>query len=258
MLDAEPWILDDPIAIRLLASEALPEVLEDARLQLPVARALRAHVVLRSRIAEDHLEEACAAGLRQCVLLGAGLDTFAYRQPPWASALRIFEVDHPGSQEAKRARAAAAGLEIPTNLIHAPVDFERTRLEEGLRGAGFDQERPAFFSWLGVTMYLSLPAIQAVLRFVGGLPSGSRMVLTFAQPESAEDRGPARMAGLAASVGEPWISRFTPAELEAELRRAGFTAVRILDPDEARRRFFDGRADGLPAPRRASIAYAEV
>lgn len=255
LLDAEPWILDDPIALRLLAPEALPELMDSARLQHPVARALRAHVVLRSRIAEERLEEACAAGLRQCVFLGAGFDTFAYRQPAWASSLRIFEVDHPGSQEAKRARVAAAGLEAPPNLVHAPVDFERTPLEEGLRAAGFDAGQPAFFSWLGVTMYLTLPAIQAVFRFVGGLPSGSRMVLTFAQPE---DGGTSSLADMAAAAGEPWITRFTPGGLEAELRRAGFRALRILEPDEARRRFFHGRADGLPAPRRASIAYAEV
>ncbi|MBS1766279.1 MAG: class I SAM-dependent methyltransferase [Acidobacteria bacterium] len=254
-LDAEPWILDDPIALRLLAPEALSMLMDEARLQHPVARALRAHVLLRSRVAEERLEEACAAGLRQCVILGAGFDTFAYRQPAWASALQIFEVDHPGSQEAKRARLAAAGIVSPPNLVHAPVDFERTPLDEGLRAAGFDASQPAFFSWLGVTMYLTLPAVRAVFRFIGALPRSSRVVLTFAQPE---DDAASTLATMAASVGEPWITRFTPQALEAELRHAGFSVVHILEPEEARRRFFEGRADGLPAPRRATIAYAEV
>ena len=255
LLDAEPWILDDPIAARLLGSSEASHLLGEGRLQHPLARALRSHVLLRSRVAEERLEAACAVGLRQCVILGAGLDTFAYRQPDWASALRIFEVDHPASQEAKRGRVRAAGLADPPNLIHAPMDFERTSLEEGLRDAGFDASRPAFFSWLGVTMYLTLPAVEAVFRFVGALPGGSRMVLTFAQPE---DGATSNLADLAASVGEPWITRFTPDELAAALLRAGFSAADILAPEEARDRFFRDRADGLPAPRRASIAYAEV
>ena len=258
ILDAEPWILDDPIAIRLLDPDPATKLHESVRLQQPLARALRSHVLLRSRIAEDRLEAAVAEGLNQCVILGAGYDTFAYRQPAWARGLRIFEVDHPASQATKLERVRRAGLEAPPNLVHAPIDFERTSLEEGLRRAGFDADDLAFFSWLGVTMYLTLPAIEAVFRFVGALPAGSRMVLTFAQPEQEEDRGPSSLADLAASVGEPWLTRFTPGELTASLRRAGFRAVHILAPEEARDRYYAGRADGLPAPRRASIAYAEV
>ena len=254
-LDAEPWILDDTIAARLLGPAAASKLLDREWLQHPAARALRAHVLLRSRVAEERLEAAAAAGVRQGVILGAGFDTFAYRQPAWASALRIFEVDHPASQADKQARILAAGLEPPPNLVHAPIDFETTTLGEGLRRAGFDAAAPAFFSWLGVTMYLTQPAIEAVFRFVGALPRGSRMVLTFAQPE---DGGTSALADMAASVGEPWITRFTPEDLRASLHASGFTTVDILAPEEARERYFRGRADGLPAPRRASIAYAEV
>lgn len=254
-LDAEPWILDDPIAIKLLGPDAASTLLDRDRLQHPAARALRSHVLLRSRVAEERLEVAAAAGLRQCVILGAGFDTFAYRQPAWASPLQIFEVDHPASQADKQARVHAAGLEAPPNLVHAPIDFEATPLAEGLRAAGFDAAAPAFFSWLGVTMYLTRPAIEAVFRFVGALPRGSRMVLTFAQPE---DGGTSNLADMAASVGEPWITRFTPGELAETLRDSGFNAVDILAPEEARGRYFQDRADGLPSPRRASIAYAEV
>ncbi len=255
VMDAEPWILDDPIAIRLLEADLHAHLLDPARLQRPLARGLRSHVLLRSRVAEERLETACLAGLRQCVMLGAGYDTFAYRQPGWASALRIFEVDHPTSQAAKRERVRMADLEVPANLVHAPVDFERISLADGLRLAGFDASLPTFFSWLGVTMYLTRPAIESILGFVASLPQGSRMVLTFAQPEAEE---PSRLADLAAEAGEPWLTRFTPAELTDALQSAGFRVVEILDPDEARQRYFQDRADGLPPPRRASIAYGEV
>ena len=258
LVDQEPWLLDDPIAIRLLEPDAASRLADSERIQHPLARGLRSHVLLRSRYAEDRLEEAAAAGVRQCVLLGAGFDTFAYRQPAWASALRIFEVDHPGSQAAKQDRVRAAGLKTPFNLVHAPIDFESVSLEDGLRNAGFAPEEPAFFSWLGVTMYLTRPAIEAVIRFVGGLPTGSRIALTFAQPETEEDRGTASLADLAASAGEPWLTRFAPEELEDALRRAGFSAVHILSPEEAAARYYQGRADALPPPRRASVAHAEV
>jgi methyltransferase (TIGR00027 family) len=258
LVDREPWLLDDPIAIRLLEPSAASRLEDSERIQHPLARGLRSHVLLRSRYTEDRLEEAVAAGVRQCVLLGAGFDTFAYRQPSWASILRIFEVDHPASQAAKQDRVRAAGLETPPNLVHAPIDFESVSLEDGLRKVGFDADAPAFFSWLGVTMYLTRPAIETVLRFVGGLPAGSRMALTFAQPETEEDRGAATLADLAASAGEPWLTRFAPEELEDELRRAGFPSIHILSPEEAFARYYQGRADALPPPRRASMAHAEV
>ncbi|HET8714675.1 MAG TPA: class I SAM-dependent methyltransferase [Holophagaceae bacterium] len=256
ILDAEPWLLDDPVALRLLEPGAEARIRSDERLQAPLARALRAHVLLRSRLAEEALQEAAAAGLRQAVLLGAGFDTFAYRQPAWATGLKLFEVDHPASQAEKRRRVEAAGLAAPPNLIHAPVDFESVSLAEGLSRAGFSTGAPAFLSWLGVTMYLTRPAIRAVLAFIGGLPAGTCLALTFAQP--TEDGGDDRLAGLAAEAGEPWISRFTPAELAEELRAAGFRRWEIPSPEALAQRFFVNRADGLPAPRRATLAFAEV
>ncbi len=132
------------------------------------------HVVVRSRFAEDCLEAAFERGVRQYVILGAGLDTFAWRQPAWASGLRIFEVDQAGSQQDKQDRVARAGLAAPPNLVFVPVDFETEPLGQCLSGAGVDLRAPVFFSWLGVTPYLDEAAIDDVLRVVAGGPPGTR------------------------------------------------------------------------------------
>src|SRR6185295_7352687 len=121
--------------------------------------------------------------------------------------LQLFEVDHPASQRAKRERLAAAGVALPPNLTFVPIDFEHVTIEQGLAASPFDRTRPAFFSWLGVTMYLTEDAIDAVLRFVASLPRGSELVLTFAHPDPPDSPG-GRLAAAAAALGEPWLSRF--------------------------------------------------
>lgn len=259
VLDAEPRILEDPVITRMMDPQLFEKIrTEPEAFQTPGSRGLRAHVVLRSRFAEDKLAEAVGHGVTQYVVLGAGLDTFACRQPAWAEALRIFEVDHPASQQAKRERLHAAGIAPPPNLVFAPVDFEIQTLAEGLGSAGFDRGKPAFFSWLGVTMYLTETATNAVLDFVASLAPGSGLVLTFAQPEEPRrDRRPS-LADRAAEVGEPWITRFTVEELERKLREAGFSEVGFLAPEDAAARYFHGRGDGLPPPRRVNTAFARI
>ncbi len=155
LLDAPPRILEDPLAVTLLGPEAGRRIRAGAEHdQTPERRALRAHVVLRSRFAEDCLEGSINRGVGQYVILGAGFDSFALRQPPWAKGLRIIEVDQPATQEMKRARIAEAGLVIPDNVAFAAVDFERESLRGGLQRNSVSLETPTFFSWLGVTMYL--------------------------------------------------------------------------------------------------------
>lgn len=259
-LDAAPRILEDPLALRLLGpdSEALIRA-QPQRYQDDGTRALRAHVVLRSRHAEERLRAAVARGVRQYVLLGAGYDTFALRQPDWARQLRIFEVDHPASQEAKRARLAAAGLAVPANLVHAAIDFEHEGLLDGLRRNGVDPRVPTFFSWLGVTMYLRAEAVEATLRALAGFACGSEVVLTYASRESAGSGAEAVLSGMAqraAEVGEPWLSYFQPEEMAALLRGAGFGAVEFLTPQQARARYFDTRPADLPPPQRSAIVSA--
>jgi methyltransferase (TIGR00027 family) len=244
LVDDEPKVLADPVAVRLV-EVAAPGAIEEGKATARLAR--RALMVLRSRFAEDELAEAARQGIRQYVVLGAGLDTFAYRQPPYAEALQIFEVDHPTTQAWKRAALAAAGIPVPANLRWAPVDFERDTLAEGLTAAGFDGARPAAFTWLGVTQYLTRPAIDETLRFVAALPTPSTIVLTFIVPEElwrAEDREDHAALG---QTGEPWLTFFRPDELRAHLLDLGFARVEHLSPAEASDRYFAGRRDGLRA-----------
>jgi methyltransferase (TIGR00027 family) len=246
--------------VRLLGPEAIARLEQHPeQLQTPSARRLRAHVVLRSRFAEDRLADAVRRGVRQYVLLGAGLDTFALRQPEWARSITIVEIDQPATQAAKRARLAELNIGVPSNVVYHAVDFEKTTLREALPAAGVDVNAPVFFSWLGVTMYLTEDAVDQVLHTVAALPRGTELVLTFATPPDPLEE-PARLsfAQQAADVGEPWITFFTPEALEARLRSSGFTTVTFLTPELARERYFSQRADGLEAPRRVSVVSAVV
>ncbi|HEX5501016.1 MAG TPA: SAM-dependent methyltransferase [Thermomicrobiales bacterium] len=261
--DDEPKVLTDPVAERFLDSGARESylALEERSGRAHVA-SVRVLLVLRNRFAEDELESAAARGVEQYVMLGAGLDTFAFRQPPFAAHLRLFDVDHPATQAWKRARLAAAGLADPPNLRWAPVDFERDALADGLAAAGFDATRPACFSWLGVMMYLTWPAIDAVLGFVAALPRPSTIVLDFVPPDEAltgfDLKAMQRLAAAIASVGEPLRTRPWPEVLAARLRAAGFSRVSLLTPEEANARYFAGRRDGLRVPGYAPLVSATV
>lgn len=251
LLDPPPRILDDPAAVAVLGPGAGQRIRESAqRPQTAESLALRAHMVLRSRFAEDRLAAAVDRGVTQYVILGAGLDTFAVRQPPWAQSLRILEVDHAGTQQLKRSHLAAAGLTVPSNAGFATIDFERESLRDGLLRHGISPAARAFFSWLGVTMYLREDAVDAVLRSVAEFPAGSEIVLTFA---SASDT-PRAVAERAAEAGEPWLSFFEPAQMREKLLAAGFTSVELLTPAAAESRYF--RNASLPAPRRTAIVSA--
>jgi methyltransferase (TIGR00027 family) len=255
LLDGEPKILEDPIAARLLDADVLREIQSGGgRAQEAWARRLRAHVVLRSRYAEERVAEAVRHGVRQCVMLGAGFDTFAYRQPDWARELRIYEVDHPGTQEEKRERLRAAGIPIPANLEFVAIDFEAVLLREGLRASSLRFSEPAFFSCLGVLVYLSREVVDAVFQLVAGFPAGSEIAFTFSAPESVESR----LVEWASALGEPWRTILEPRTLERELRGLGFSEVSFLSLEEAERKYFHGRSDGLTVPQRGGIAAAVV
>ena len=258
LLDAAPKILDDPIAVRLLGEDAGQKVCELAgRYRDPVAEALRSHVVLRSRFAEDRLADAVRRGISQYVILGAGFDTFAFRQPDWAKSLRIIEIDHPDTQSVKRSFLTKASLDLAANVRFAQIDFEHESLLEGLCRCHVSLEEPTFFSWLGVTVYLKEAAIDAALKSMAAYPSGSEVVLTFKQPPGKTAGRAAeaarKLADNVASVGEPFVSFFEPKAMEAKLLSAGFSKVEFLDLETADTRYFASRPADLPKPKHVNI-----
>jgi len=259
LMDGEPRILEDPVAVPLLGPVALRRI-NDApdRYRTPEALALRAHVVLRSRFAEDRLASAMPRRIGQYVILGAGFDTFALRQPAWAMSLKIVEVDHAATQGEKRSRIAAAGLVMPGNVDFVDIDFEGESMRDGLARCGLSMNVPTFFSWLGVMMYLKEDAIDAVLRSIAAFPEGSEIVLTFRQAPEQGAGSPSLLADRVASLGEPFVSFFEPHELEAKLGGAGFSKVEFLSPAEAEERYFRQRPKDLPIPHRTSIASAII
>ena len=240
----QPCVLDDPIAVPLLGS-GFPRDME--RAMHKVARDFRAFMAARSRYVEDRLAEAVSNGVTQYVVLGAGLDTFAYRNP--FPSLRVFEVDFPATQEWKRAMLDEAGIALPTGLVFVPLDFEHKALAEGLAEAGLDGRKAAFFGWLGVVPYLTLEAFRATLGAVAQLPAGSAVSFDYAF--SPETLSPPRrvvfdaLSERVAAAGEPFQLFFTPQELEAELHRAGFERMEQVDAERLNELYFEGRADGL-------------
>ncbi len=244
--DARPLVLEDPFAVRILGQAYAEELrCTPVRPDRPFSVGLRAFLVARSRYAEDMLARAVGEGVTQYVLLGAGLDTFAYRNPH--PRLRVFEVDHPATQEWKRELLAKSQLPAPENLSYVPVDFEQETLGERLRLAGFDAGAPAFFGWLGVVPYLTLGAFRATVGFIGSLPRGSGLVMDYGQPRHAlpflEQLSHDSLMSRVAQAGEPFQLFFTPAEIAAELSE--FDGIEDLGSQEINARYFADRTDAL-------------
>jgi methyltransferase (TIGR00027 family) len=239
-----PPVLNDPIALPLLG----PRFARDLdRAMEKVARDFRAFMAARSRYVEDKVAHAVSQGVTQYVVLGAGLDTFAYRNP--FSSLRVFEVDFPATQEWKRGLLHEARIAIPESLTYVPLDFEHMVLATGLAAAGFDSRRPAFFGWLGVVPYLTIDAFRATLHDVARLPMGTGISFDFAFPP--ETLTPQRrkvfdtLARRVAADGEPFQLFFTAEELESELHAIGFHRIEQADSDRLNELYFQNRADGL-------------
>jgi methyltransferase (TIGR00027 family) len=261
LFDAKPRILDDPVIPLLLGPAVLQQITDPVnRYQVSRFRELRSHVVLRSRFAEDRLANAVLRGIRQYVILGAGFDTFALRQPSWTTELKILEVDHSGTQGMKRSMLRAAGLAMPKNSDFANVDFEHESLLEGLIRNHISVCEPSFFSWLGVTMYLNEDAIDAVLRSVAAFPATSEIVFTFAQPPvpavPPSSTSHPTLSQMVASIGEPFLSYFEPQTLEVKLRGFGFSKVEFLSSAEAEVLYYRQRPQDLSVPKRIGIVNA--
>jgi methyltransferase (TIGR00027 family) len=263
LLDAQPLILLDPPAMTLLGEDKVKEIKKNHKHHRTLeARALRTHVVLRSRFAEDRLAEAVERGVTQYVILGAGFDTFAFRQPEWARNLKIFEIDQPASQAQKHSRLADAGMAIPSNLHFVEIDFERESLHDGLSRHEVSMTEPTFFSWLGVTMYLQEEATDAVLKTIAQFPSKSEVVFTFTQPPDSlsgvESKFHSMLSKVVNNSGEPFVSFFTPDAIENKLREIGFKNIAVLSNEEAGKRYFSKRSQDLYIPKRSAIACAMI
>jgi methyltransferase (TIGR00027 family) len=255
-----PRVLDDELALPLAGPDG-PALIERLRSEVPGQTLLgfSRWICVRARLPEDIVERAVADGIRQYVILGAGLDSFAYRRTDLLRNLRVFEVDHPASQAWKLGRLADLGVDRPANLVFVPVDFETQTLWEGLEAGGFDFGAQAVFSWIGVTMYLTLDAIETTLATVAACPAGTRIVLTYNLPLAVVRRLGVEdynvLADIAAEMGEPFVSRFEPAEFEQLMRRLGFADIVHFGPEEAIRTYFAGRDDiGLQGTQRLIVA----
>lgn len=246
LYDSPPLVFDDPIAVPILGETYRP-ALEDAAASVNdrFSLGLRAWLVVRSRYAEDKLAQAASRGVQQYVLLGAGLDTFAHRNP--YPGLSVFEVDHPATQQWKRELLISNGLSGATNLHYVPVDFERQSLSGQLKSSGLDFGAPTVFAWLGVVLYLTYPAFRATLDLIAAFPAGSGVVMDYAlpchalAPHELEDRD--LLASRVEQAGEPFRLFFTPAEIAAEL--TAFQVFEDLDSIELNARYLAHRTDQL-------------
>lgn len=248
--DAPPYVFSDELGLRLVAPDA---GWRDRPDMSPFTKPFRASIIARARFIEDLVTEQAQHGAAQYVILGAGLDTFAQREPELASRLNVFEVDQPGPQQWKRQRLVELGLGVPSYLKLVPVDFEAGEAWlERVSLAGFDSSKATVVASTGVSMYLTQAAIEATLRQTAGLAAGSTLAMSFMLPIERADPavrpGIERAAAGARASGTPFISFFEPEQMLELARKAGFRAVKHVSADELAERYFSGRSDGLRPP----------
>jgi len=258
-----PRIFEDAVAVGLVpeaSEQAIRDNADDH--SSPVHVLLRALFAFRSRFTEERLAQAAARGVRQYVIVGAGLDTFPWRQPAFAKDMRIFFVDHPSTLAWSTERFRERGLPTPPNLTFVAADLEAQDLAARLDEHGFERATPTFCSVLGVTQYISRNATEALLRFAASLPAQSEIVFTFSPPddEMDSDELAATVWSLAATAatGEPWLTRLRAPELSSLLTSLGFREIFHLTRELAQERYFSGRTDTLKANRLEELFAATV
>jgi methyltransferase (TIGR00027 family) len=246
-VDAPPHVLEDRIGLQLVEPD--PDWRQRPDMNEYATPGVRASIVARARFVDDLVTEQAEHGVGQYVLLGAGLDTFAQRRPEIASRITIFEVDQPGPQAWKRRRLVETGLGIPEWLRFVPVDFETTSWWDGLLANGFDADKPAVVTSLGVSMYLTREATAAALRQSATLAAGSTLAMTFLKPVALvapEEQEMHRATDAAARAsGTPFISYYAPDEILQMAREAGFATARHVTAGDYTQRYFAERTDGL-------------
>jgi len=256
IVDHEPIIFVDPCAEALLGEQAALIDYHRHSGDHTILVGVRTQVTIRARLTEERL---VASGADQYVVLGAGLDSYAYREK---SGIAVYEVDRPASQADKRRRVEAAGLAPVTPLTYVAVDLSADRLLPALTSHGFDVTRPAMVSWLGVSMYLMASAFRSTLGELGQLAAGSQLVLDYLLPAGQRDE-PGRVyvdavAAATAERGEPWLAYYTPAQMRDELAGCGFTGIASVNQREALPAALWDRTDALRPSRLSMIASATV
>jgi len=262
IVDQEPWIFADTLAAQLLGERA-EELISFHKLHgtHPVLAGARVQVTCRSRYTEDALGRAVSRGVGQYVILGAGLDSFAYRSS-LARRVRVFEVDHPATQDWKRRALAAAQVPVPEAVTFVAADLATDSLAGQLLAAGFDTAAPALVSWLGVTMYLTPDAVTDILTAVGRLAPGTELIADYMLPAGLRDEAGAvygeLVAAASAERGEPWLSCFAPGEMSDMARQAGFREVRNVRQRDAIPAGLWQRPDSLRPAALAVLCHGDV
>jgi methyltransferase (TIGR00027 family) len=270
LFDAEPKVFNDPYAI-MLTSPAWRRIVQNRLLRWLIVKqfyrrllpGVAGEVLARSRYAEDRLEAALAKGIRQYVLLGAGLDSFAVRRRDLVATLQVFELDHPLTQASKREALSRLGLEVPKNVTFVPIDFEGQTIPDALAQSPFKRNECAFFSWLGTTFYLTKEAVTETLTSVASFSAqGSEIVFDYFEQViftgKLASKATKRAMKFTARRGEPFRSGWEANTLDVELRKLGLELLENLSPDELQARYFWGRRDGLRSMDHAFFAWARV
>jgi methyltransferase (TIGR00027 family) len=243
-----PRVFEDPLAMAIIGREAAAQISAGtAGGDGFSGRFMRAFLAARSRFAEDELRLSYERGTRQYVILGAGLDTFAYRNP--FADLAVFEIDHPATQAWKRWRLEEAAIAVPANVTYAPVDFQTQTFVDALARVGFRANEPAFFSWLGVTMYLKESAVMETFRAIISMSPKNGIVFDYSVPRSSlsflNKMAFDALMRRVTTVGEPFIGFFKPDALVPDLKNLGYREIENLGAHEINQRYFAGRTDKL-------------
>ena len=250
VLDHDPKILLDPLALTLLGKETETRINAQREFYTkPHIVKARTFTIMRSRFTEDELSAAIDRGVTQYVILGAGLDTSPYCAGHPSQKIDTYEVDHPDTQRWKLDRLEEAQIPLRENLRHVAIDFERQSLIEGLAKSEFDFGQATFFSWLGVTYYLRPESVRSMFRQIATSAPSSQLIFDFVVDDSELDevgrQDVAKISIYAEKQKEPWLSRYSPEQLQDILRQDGFNEIFYFSHERATARYLKDRSDSL-------------